>query len=203
MKPVKYKMAFTTGGLFRHESVEIAMLYLQLHDWKSVRERVVSENLLQMRTLSTSQRIAREICARLKTLSDHELNFLVKGSIQEQGYLLWIAICRLYQFIADFAVEVVREKFISLNYELHHDDFDFFYNKKSEGHDELEQISSTTRRKLRQVLFRMLREADILTKNNMIQGALLTTQLIDEMKRTNKMEIHFFPILGSEAGVSS
>ena len=45
-------MAFTTGGLFHRDSVRLAMLYLELKEWDSVRNKVLSENLLQSRTIN-------------------------------------------------------------------------------------------------------------------------------------------------------
>ncbi|MEP6957936.1 MAG: BrxA family protein [Nitrospirota bacterium] len=94
-------MSFTTGGIFHRESVKIATLYLELRDWDAVRDKVLSDNLLQARTRETSKRLCREIISRLNKLSSHELNLLVHATSQEQGYLLWIAVCRRYKFIAD------------------------------------------------------------------------------------------------------
>ena len=45
----KYCMSFTTGGMFHHESVNLAVLYLDIEDWNAVRAEVVAENLLQAR----------------------------------------------------------------------------------------------------------------------------------------------------------
>ncbi len=134
-------MSFTTGGLFHRESVELATLYLDLGDWNSVRDKVVAENLLQTRTLNTLQRVCREVISRLRTLSPGELEFLVEGSHQEQAYLLWLAICRLYKFIAEFAVEVLRERYITLKGDLTHENFDSFFNQKSDWNLELGFLS--------------------------------------------------------------
>ncbi|MDP2815323.1 MAG: DUF1819 family protein, partial [Rectinemataceae bacterium] len=100
----KYAMSFSTGGLFRPESVRLAALYLELGDWNLVRGKTTLENLLQTRTQSSSARMYREIVARLMTLSERELDFLVQATTKEQGYLLWLAICRRFEFVADFAV---------------------------------------------------------------------------------------------------
>ena len=114
MSKDRYIMSFSTGGLFHHESVKLAALYLDLGDWSSVRDKVIAENLLQTRTLNTLKRVCREVVSRLRTLSSCELEFLIDGSHQEQAYLLWLAICRRYRFIADFAIEVLRERYLSL-----------------------------------------------------------------------------------------
>lgn len=190
-------MSFTTGSLFHRESVKLAALYLDLNNWNAVREKVLADNLLQARTINTSQRVCREIISRLKQLSVHELELLVHTNFQEQSYLLWVAICRRYRFIGDFAVEVLRERFISLKTDLHHEDFDSFYNKKAEWHDELDQIRPATRNKLRQVLFKILRETDLLSINNTINPAMLSPRLLEALSQSNQRSTSFFPVFES------
>lgn len=191
-------MSFTTGGLFYRESVKLAVLYLELMEWNAVKDKVLSENLLQARTLNTSKRVCREIISRLNKLNPNELSLLVKANPQEQGYLLWLAVCRRYRFIADFAVEVLRERFITLKTNLSHEDFDFFFNKKSEWHSELDEIRPTTRNKLRQVLFKILREAGLLTENNMINAAMISPELLNVLPHGNRRNILFFPAFESD-----
>ncbi len=52
--PAKYSMAFTTGALLFQESVRVAELFVELRDWKAVRDHVITQNLLQAKTTSTS-----------------------------------------------------------------------------------------------------------------------------------------------------
>ena len=198
MKKEKYSMAFTTGGLFYRESVTLAMLFIELNDWNSVREQVLSENLLQSRTLNTSKRQCREIISRLKTLDQKELDLLISGSTQEQKYLLWLAVCRHYRFIAEFAEEVIRERYIGLKHDLQYEEFDFFFNKKSEWHPELEEIKPTTRNKLRQVLFKILREAELLTVRNTINASMLSQRLLSAIPRQRRKDVFLFPVFESD-----
>ncbi|MGE5659565.1 MAG: DUF1819 family protein [Actinomycetota bacterium] len=191
-------MSFTTGALFHQESVKLANLFLEFQDWNLVLSMVLSKNLLQFRTVNTSKRVCREVGSRLRTLSTAQLDLLVQGSLQDQGYLLWLAVCRRYKFIADFAVEIVREKYSSLQFVLNYDDFDFFFNKKSEWHEELDQIKPATRTKTRQILFKMLREADLLTSNNIINAALLSPQLLNTISQENRQDILVFPVFESD-----
>lgn len=194
----RYSMSFTTGGLFRRESVIFAVLYLELNDWTIVRDKVLSENLLQARTLSTSKRVCREIISRLKNLCPTELDLLVTTNSQEQGYLLWLAICRRYRFIGDFAIEVLRERYITLKNHLSYEDFDFFFNKKSEWHTELDDISLTTRNKLRQVLFKILREAELLTPKISINAAILSYRILAAIPPDKRNDLLFFPAFESD-----
>ena len=196
--PDKYSLSFTTGALFHRESVMLAQLYLDRGDWISVRDIVLKENLLQTRTMNTLKRVSSEIVSRLKTLSSDELQFLVDGSDQEQAYLLWLAVCRRYRFIADFAAEVVRERYISLKKDLTHEDYDSFCGRKSEWHSELNQISPATKGKLRQVLFKMLREAGLLSAENMINAAMLSPRLLKLIESGNSRDVFYLPIHDSE-----
>ncbi len=194
----RYSMSFTTGCLFHRESIDLAAMYLDLGNWNAVRDKVITNNLLQTRTLNTLQRVCREVISRLRIMSQSELEFLVEANHQEQAYLLWLAACRRYRFIADFAVEVLRERYITLKSDLTYEDFDSFFNRKSEWHSELDNISSATRGKLRQVLFKMLRDADLLTANNMIHAAMLSPRMLELLNQGNRMEVLYLPVFESE-----
>ena len=171
----------------------MAELYRELGDWDLVRVEGLRRNLLQARTESTAKRVCREIVARLRMLNEEELDVLTGGSHQDQAHILWLAVCRLYQFVADFASEVVRERFLSMKIDLTFEDFDAFFNRKSEWHDELDQVSASTRDKLRQVIFRMLREAELLTKDKTINTVILSPRLVELIRKNNPDEIMFFP----------
>jgi hypothetical protein len=177
--------------------VELAALYLDLGDWNAVRDKVIAENLLQTRTQNSLKRICREVISRLRTLTQSELTLLVDASHQEQGYILWLAVCRRYRFIADFAVEVLRERYITLKTDLVHEDFDSFFNRKSEWHLELDEITPATRCKLRQVLFKMLREADLMTAKNMINAAMFGPRLLKLLHQGNRRDVSYFPVFES------
>ena len=187
-------MSFTAGSLFHRESISLAKLYLGCRDCDVVRDMVIADNLLQARTLNTLKRVCREILSRIQTLSYDTLEFFVEGNSQEQGYLLWLAICRRYNFIADFAVEVLRERYISLKTDVTYDDFDSFFNRKSEWHCELEDLAQTTREKLRQILFKMLRQADLLAANNTINAAMLSPRLLELILQGDSRDILYFPV---------
>jgi hypothetical protein len=196
MKNEKYIMSFTTGGLFHQESLKVAALYFEIHDWNKVRDEVTKNNILQTRTIATSKRICREICSRLKALDTGELELLVQGSTQEQGYLIWLAVCRRYRFIREFAIEIIRERVLTLRHDLAHEDYDAFFNSKAEWHEELEKITPATNAKLRQVLFKILREADLLTANNTINPVMLSPRLVSIVGRHEYRDLSVFPLAG-------
>jgi len=163
-----YSMSFTTATLLQHESIMFAGLYGDLGDWKSVREKVLESNLLQSRTKNTADRVCRELISRLKRLTSDQLLILQDGITTDQNQILWAAVCKRYEFIKDFAVEVIHEKFISMDIDLSQIDYNMFFNQKAEWHDEMLRIKDSTRKKQRQFVFKMLREAELLSSDNII-----------------------------------
>ncbi len=190
----KYNMSFSTGGLFYNESLRALEVYLTVKDWPQARDRILSENLFQSRTQSSAARTTREICCRLAKLTENQLQLLASGSTQEQLYLLWVAGCKHYPFIKEFAVNVLREKFLRLDLLLTLQDYDVFFEDKAEWHDEIERLTASTRGKLRQVLFKMMREAEILTKDNMILPGLLTSELAAVLAADNPVWLTVLPV---------
>lgn len=193
MTPERYRLSFTTGGLFLQESPQIAERFLQVRDWELTREQVRSENLLQVRTAAAATRISKELVARLELLDETELEFLVEGSIREQGYLLWAATCRRYTFIHDFAREVLREHYLLMRRQLTPSDYDAFCNAKALWHEELDELAVSTSHKLRQNLFRMLRDAELVNEQHQIQSALLTPALAQLLARHGNEQLLIFP----------
>ena len=86
--------------LQRGESVALAELFREDEDWDQVRRQAEEGNILQVRTLSSAKRVARELVFRLQELSDRELDLLISGSREEQNHLLWVAVCRFLKRLA-------------------------------------------------------------------------------------------------------
>ncbi len=173
----KYRMSFTVGGLLYQEAVSAADLYIKSKDWANVREEILKTNLFQSRTQNSLERICREVLSRLKLLSSEQLKIIQTGSRQEQLQILWIAVCKRYSFIRDFAIEVIREKFLLMDYPLTEEDYTIFFDTKAEWHEELERLKDSTKKKLKQVLFRILREAEITSEVNIILPSILTKRV--------------------------
>lgn len=190
MKTDTYSMSFTTGSLLQHESLQLAALYLQMKDWEKLRKEVVDNNLLQSRTLNTLKRTTSEIISRLKTLTQDELELLAHTIPQQQAYVLWLAVCRRYQFIREFAVEVLRERYLTLKKDLPLEEFDAFFNRKSDWHDGLNRIKPVTCSKLRQTLYKMLKESGLVDSNFQIQPALLSPETIRVIQKSS---LAYFP----------
>ena len=188
-----FRLSFTTGGIFLTESVIVAERFMVLRDWQKARDQVRQENLLQVRTNAAATRISKEIIARLETFNLEEIQALIEFGMRDQRYLLWVAACRRYTFIREFATEVLREHHLSLRRELSFSDYDGFYNSKALWHAELEKLALSTQKKLRQNLFRMMREVDLISDLHIIQPALLSPSLAELLSR-NSQDLMVFPL---------
>ena len=191
--PERYRLSFTTGGLFLLEAPLAAQHYLRTRDWVQTRAQVRSRNLLQVRTAAASTRISKELVARLEELDLEELELLVDSNLRDRAYLLWVATCRRYAFVRDFAKEVLRENFLVLRRQLTSTDYEAFVNAKALWHGELDSLTLSTQRKLRQNLFRMLREANLVSEQLLIQPAVLTPQLARLLARQGVEQLLVFP----------
>lgn len=189
----RYALSFTTGGLLARESDVASQLFLCGLSWAEVRSKLIEDNLLQSRTFSTRVRTAREVVQRLSVLADAEIELLQDGSPSERGYILWVAACRRYTFIGEFAEEVVRERFLLMTPTLSDEDFQRFLTGKSLWHPELDQLRSSTRHKLRQTLFRMLFEAGLKTAGDRIVPTMFSARVIEVLERRNPSDLRFFP----------
>ena len=191
----KYKMSFSAGGLLANESVEVAKLHEPGKNWTETLERALSDRTMSLPKHASNRRSLREITNRLRMLSGDDLDFLIYSDRQDQVAILWVAVCRAYRFIREFQSEVIRERFLSGKADLPLETFDRFFEERAEWHEEISKISEATRLKLRQILFRMLREADIITGAYEIQPPLLSIKFTDYLASHNKEEVGFFPVV--------
>lgn len=189
----KYRMSFGTGGLFLNESVSMARLYEQYGDWAAVKKAAASQGVIPFNKQSSITRSVREIANRLEVLRPEEMELLAHGAYHDQISVLWLALCRAYRFIGEFASELISERYLSFRMGLTYDDFDAFYAAKAEWEPDLERISETTRKKLRQILFRLIREAGIVSKGDQICRALLSPKFTDLIAASDPRELRFFP----------
>jgi hypothetical protein len=198
-----YKMSFTSGGLFLTESVTVAGMHRSGEDWKDTLERALQEGAISLPKAASNRRTLREIVNRLMTLNDDEVRFLIEeAGRQEQQYLLWVATCRAYRFVREYAVEVICDRFLAYQLDLPLESFDIFFEAKADWDDGLASISDSTRNKLRQILFRMMREAGVVSDDHRIQSSYLSPQLRALIEATNPADLAVFPGVVIEGGLS-
>jgi hypothetical protein len=189
-----YVLSFTGLSLGLDATLTVAEVYLKQGDWEKTKAFIKENNLLQSRTLSSFQREYQEVEPRLLTLSRSQMQFLVEeANLIEQKQFLWYMVCKRYEFIRDFAIEVLNQRYKLLYSSLEEYDFIVFFNEKADWHDELRNLKESTQTKIRTVLFRMLREADLVSADGLIIPCVLSPVVINQIMVDAPWSLSIYP----------
>ena len=189
----RYKLSFTTGRLFLQNASLAAEIYGRLHDWRGVREAIDSDNMLQSRASRSATRMGSELIQRLQELTDSEVALLAVVTGEERAHLMWVATCRRYSLIGEFAEDVLRERFLQLAADVLPEHFDSFIRGKALWHEELGEVTPKTMQKLRSTVFLLMRDAGFTDNDGRIIPAVLSTRVHDELAKRTPSDVRFFP----------
>ncbi|THV60828.1 DUF1819 family protein [Flagellimonas alvinocaridis] len=167
--PNTYKFSFTASSLRTRDLVKV----IRYQDTKSDEEL---ELILGNGKQSTGRRLLREMKGWSKSLTDRQRELLLHSSFKTQNEIAFIAVCKYFDFIRDFVIEVVREKYLVYDYVISDGDYYSFFSRKCEYHPEMESLTTVTRKKVRQVLFRMLEQAGLIDS---VKSKTIQPQWID------------------------
>jgi hypothetical protein len=159
----RYTLSFTAASLRPELARIVAEIRLRTGDWKSASREILAANALQCRSASSSSRLESELRHRLSTLTDEQLELLAHATAEDRAALAWLAACKYNRFVFEFAAEVLRDKLAAHDPVLRHSDYEAYLDTKSLSHPELERITPSSKSKIRQVLFKMLAEAGLLS----------------------------------------
>ena len=173
-KTPKYVLSFTAASLRLNEMVKVARLIVE-NDPTNLNDIRDSGEVFGSVKNRTTDREFREIKHRLEKLSPNQMEVLAYGDYLSQKQIGFLAVCKHYDFIRDFTIEVIRDKALVFDYQINESDFNSFINNQVLHHPELETFSESTLKKAKQVMFRMLEQAGIINNavDKMIQPQLL------------------------------
>ena len=190
----KYRMSFSVGGLMLNESLVIAEAYQPGETWASARNRLLAQGTSSLPKLASQTRALREVYDRIGHLSNAERHYLsAEADRPEQQAMMWLAVCRTYRFVREFAVEVIAERYQSWRLDLGQGVFDRFLSEKAEIDPGLADLSPSTVSKLRQVLFRILREAGVTSVEGRIQPIWLSGRMTRMIEESAPADLRIFP----------
>ena len=175
----RLKLSFTSIALGLNDFALLIRQYHETQDWAETLARVDAGNLLQRQSTHSTRRVFREIRQRIEHLSAQTLSEFPDAPLEDQRSIAFLAVCKCYRFIFDFVHLVLRDKLVVFDYALLDEDFAGFWNRMAVDHPELEELSDSTRKKIRQVTVRILVEAGLLsgTKSPTITPVLLSASM--------------------------
>lgn len=137
-----------------------------------------------IRRESSRKRVTSELVKRLRNLTPAELAALVDPpSTAFASALCWLSICRTYEFVYGFTVNVMGERWHEGVRTLPPGAYEAYVADVSVAHPELESLSDQTKERLRSQLFTMLREMGFLDKQQEMHPYLMPegiSSVIDE-----------------------
>lgn len=178
MKLSKYKLSYTASSL----RVNDTLLVLNNQGNEDYIDQTIGNG-----KSSTGKRIRKEIQDRLNNLTHEQLEFLKYSSLDDAKRIIFLSICKTYEFIYEFVIEVLRSKILNFDYTITEGDYISFYNYKAALHPELENLSESSQYKIKQVLFKILEEANIIdsVRTKSLQHQYLTEEMITLILKDN------------------
>lgn len=157
-----YNMSFTAGAAMLNETHAVASVLLDCNgDWNKTKEITFKENLMQKDKETSNARYFSLMKQRLETLNNEELSTLVNNTVAVRRLMVLLAICKAHPFIFEFISEVVRDCFYNQYEKITYANFNEFFNEKKYVHPELEKVTEQTVNKMRQVIFRILEQTEL------------------------------------------
>jgi len=191
--PPPYTLSFTVGGLFLFEGIELARLSGTCASWEEVRRTAPDDVFVAKGGASSVRRIRNEVIGRLATLTPDEITHLASSGMTDARALMWIAACRKYRILAEFAHEVLDERLRTYQPEIRMTDFDALLDAKGVNAAEIARLAPSTRARLRSGAFRMLREAELLDAESRVRVLQVSETLRNLLGLDNRAGLDLIP----------
>ncbi len=160
---IEYNFSFTAGSALIQETITVANVLIDKgFDWNKTKCAIIEGNLLQKDKSETSMRQFSLIKSRLERLTNEQINRLCTDLMPEKRILILLAIIKAHSLIFDFIVDSVRTKYFAFDYKLKYADYNAFIQEKLEEHQELTTITETTDKKIRQIVFKILEQTELI-----------------------------------------
>ncbi|MGI6217196.1 MAG: DUF1819 family protein [Coriobacteriales bacterium] len=167
--------------------------YLDCGDWNKVRRRIIEDNLFQLNAPSSRKRITSELVKRLRTLNDDEIRFLNESFGDDRNAIIWVSICRTYQFVRDVSEQLLADRYSRTIPDLSYEAYDAFFEEQSQIHPELSELTEMGYAKMRNVVFKMMRDCRLLTDDLVITPLHPTGAFRTALGSEHANDLQLFP----------
>lgn len=183
----KYTFSFTGASALIAETLIIAEEYNKLQDWIAVEKHLVETNLLKKVKQATFKREFNEIKKRLSLLTTNQQDVLIHGSYDDTKAIILLSLAKTYALFNDFVVEIIRNKYLLFDNSLSEVDYNKFFYTKSLTHHEINEITESTAKKVKQRIFTLLEQVGLITqsKNGTILKPIISNTVLDVIIEDN------------------
>jgi len=163
-----YNAEISAGSLLLNESRIIAKLFLERPDEKTWHKAIIVDNVLQKKATSSAKRQARLIRNRLELMPGELLELVVNGNREVAIQALFAAATKHSRLLGDFIDEVLRQHIKTFNTHLTVRDWENYFSDCEQRDKSLKKLSATTKKKLGQVVLRILAEAKYIDNTRLL-----------------------------------
>jgi len=162
---MEYTTAFTAGPLMPKRSARIVEAYR-----RGTPLREIDPSVLDINSRGGQQRKSAEIKRRLENADESVWEDLPELPAPERTLVLYYCCLKTYSLLFDFHMEAVLPTWRSADRSFGSHDARRFLEQQAEGHPEIDGWGKSTRKKVRQVMLQMLREAGLLRQGELCQA---------------------------------
>lgn len=186
-----YNAEISAGSLMLPESRRVAKLMTEHPTEEQWLQAIKVDNLLQKKSPATATRQAHLIRKRLDTL-DQEAWELIAQSEQEIAIQLLLASAIKHsRLLADFLQDIYAQQIRRLEHTLHHHHWEGFLTECTHRDDQVAGWADSTKKKLFQVIVRILAEAKYLNSSRKMSltPPMLHPTVVSYLKRNNETQV--------------
>ena len=176
-----YNAELTGGSLLLRESREIVKLLLREPDAKEWHRALVVENILQKISPATAKRMASLIKKRLELMPRELWDMVANGTTEVATQSLLASAIKHSRLLGDFMAQVLRRHYRDFNNQLQTREWEEYLVECAHIDPVVATWSPITRKKMGQVVYRILSEAGYLDNTRSLK--LLIVHIAPEVSK--------------------
>jgi hypothetical protein len=190
MNQQTYSASLTGEPLQFFESKLVAELMLNGFSYLEIKQKVYDENLFNYKTKKSIFKRVASVYRRLKGLDDELIERVAHGPSIDVKAILIYALMNSNRLFYEFMVEVIRKKFLEIDFVLTNKDINVFFERKKDQSEKVAGWQEYTIYRLTRSLFSILSEATLISKRDdkfVLNKLLLSHSLYDYFSNHDKL----------------
>lgn len=157
-----YEVAVANHPVLLKETLTCAKLLSKNSDWKALSEQVIEENLLEARSINTTQTYLRAIRFRLESVPEALLTMMVGRHQKTARLALFYVLLNKNRLLREMMEEPIRDALLAGEGQVPREELENFFEFKRQHDNVLKGWSDTTWRKYWQNTLKMAVETGVL-----------------------------------------
>jgi len=161
---MKYSAAFTKEGWFEREMQTVLELRLENLNQKQMLEKVIDDNLFQMRSIEGIKTRFQMVYRRIYTFDDTLCNYFLNSNIYDRKALILYSYLKTYRVPYEFFLEIIVSNYIQSKVDFQREDFDYFFEAKELQVEKVREWRPQTKARLISSMILFFRESGLINE---------------------------------------